>query len=136
MKAPYRVTFADGSTEEVEADNPSQAKLDAQNARIRSVDPGGTMFPADRKTHARVKVSSVAEIIGAAARATSDILRDRQRSRDTERDDRQTTQRDRNDREREQSDRIERDERGERERLDRNDRDERGRTDRDSGRQA
>jgi len=100
MKSTYTVTFVDGSTEEVDADNGSQAKMDAQNRRVREVDPGGTMRPEDRKTHGRVKVVSVTEKGTGDASAGSTTSSREQRSTVTESDDERRARWEREDRER------------------------------------
>jgi hypothetical protein len=64
MKGTYEVQFCDGSREHVTAETADAAKGQAKNARIRDVDPGGSMPPADRAAHPRVKVASVTEIEG------------------------------------------------------------------------
>jgi len=63
MKAPHKVTFDDGTTETVEADNPDQAKQMAKAERVRRLNPGGTLSRADVSSHGSVKVSRVEEIV-------------------------------------------------------------------------
>jgi hypothetical protein len=62
MKSLYEVKFSDGSTVEGEHDNADAAKTAARNDRIREIDPGRRMAPADVAVHARVKVDSVREL--------------------------------------------------------------------------
>ena len=86
-KSWYEITFADGSTERVEADDATAAKTQAKNARIAKVDPGRSMLRADLTKHDQVKVSGVTELTGdrlkehqdrAGRRGDEDRGRDRQ----------------------------------------------------------
>ena len=62
MKGRYRTTFADGSTEESEAENPDEAKRAAKNKRYGEIDPARSLQAADRERHPRIKVAKVEEI--------------------------------------------------------------------------
>lgn len=62
MKARFRVTFTDGSVEELEAEGADQAKTEAKNRRFREIDPGGGMNVADRRSHGRTQVRTVEEL--------------------------------------------------------------------------
>lgn len=62
MKSIYRTTFADGSHEDVEAENSQDAKIAAKNARTRDVDPSLRLDAADRARHPRIKVAGVREL--------------------------------------------------------------------------
>lgn len=57
----YKITFADGSTEDVKAESRDDAKKKARTSRIREVDPAGTGERADVLKHGRVKVAKVEE---------------------------------------------------------------------------
>lgn len=62
MEGKFRVTFVDGSTEEVMASDRVSAKDTARNQRLNKVDPGGKLEPNDRMKHPQVKVASVQEV--------------------------------------------------------------------------
>lgn len=62
MKGWYRTTFADGSSEVGQAENATEAKTAAKNARIAKVDPGRNMQKADLTKHDQVKVTEVTEL--------------------------------------------------------------------------
>jgi len=57
----YRVTFDDGSFEDVDAENRDLAKARAKAKRINDLDPGHKKDPLDRNSHGSVKVQSIAE---------------------------------------------------------------------------
>lgn len=57
----YRVYFADGTYEDVDAENRDGAKTKGKNIRIRDLDPSGRMDRADVSSHSRVKILRVAE---------------------------------------------------------------------------
>lgn len=66
MQGRFRVTFDDDSTEEVEANDGTAAKLAAKNTRYNKIDPSRTQFgAADRERHPAIKVKSVEELTGA-----------------------------------------------------------------------
>lgn len=65
MKAPFDVTFDDGTTERVEADNAGAAKALAKQKRYDALDPGRSKFRADVTSAASVKVAKVAEVVTA-----------------------------------------------------------------------
>jgi len=68
MQGHFRTHFEDGTFEETEAVNSSEAKLAAKNKRYNEVDPSRTQFqPADRERHPRIKVTKVEEITAAAS---------------------------------------------------------------------
>jgi len=67
MKARFRVTFKDGTIEELEAEGADQAKAEAKNRRFREVDPGGSSTVADLRASARTQVQSVVELVAGAA---------------------------------------------------------------------
>lgn len=62
MKGWYRTTFADGSSEVGQAENATEAKTTAKNARITKVDPGRSMQKPDLTKHDQVKVTAVTEL--------------------------------------------------------------------------
>lgn len=57
----YRITFDDGTHEDVTAENRDAAKRKAKATRIRDVDPAGRLDRADVSKHAGVKVVSIKE---------------------------------------------------------------------------
>jgi hypothetical protein len=57
----FRVFFADGSYEDVEATDRNDAKTKAATIRVREVDPVQRMDKPDLASHARVKIARVAE---------------------------------------------------------------------------
>lgn len=62
MNALFRITFADGSAEAVEAPNADEAKSAAKVARARALDPLGNKPRSVVRKHASVKVAKVEEI--------------------------------------------------------------------------
>lgn len=57
----FRVYFVDNSYEDVDAADRNDAKTKATTVRVRDVDPAQRMDRADLASHARVKISRVAE---------------------------------------------------------------------------
>lgn len=57
----YRVYFADGSYEDVDAESRDTAKNKGKAIRIRDLDPAGRMDRADLASHPRVRVARIAE---------------------------------------------------------------------------
>jgi hypothetical protein len=70
-KGWYRTTFDDGSSEVAEAENATEAKTAAKNARITKVDPARSMMKADLTKHGAVKVTRVEELTEDQAREQS-----------------------------------------------------------------
>jgi hypothetical protein len=62
MEGTFRVTFDDGTHEDVQAANADAAKGKARAVRYRVVDPGGAMDRVERERHASIKIASVAEV--------------------------------------------------------------------------
>lgn len=62
MEGKYRVTFDDGSVEELTAADATKAKNAARTKRILALDPAGNMNKADLMSHGSVKIRQVVEV--------------------------------------------------------------------------
>lgn len=60
-KGKYRVSFADGTYDDVDAESRDDAKTQAKNARLNKLDPAHKMNPLDRNSHNTVKILRVGE---------------------------------------------------------------------------
>jgi len=99
MKGRFRITYKDGTSTELEAENADAAKTAAKNAAYTKLDPGGSMSIVDRRRHPSVQVAQVEELVANVDRAR-DRGRDDRDTRDREERERQgRTDRDTRDRE-------------------------------------
>lgn len=60
-KGKYRVSFADGTYDDIEAESRDAAKNAAKNDRLNTLDPARKMSAPDRNSHQTVRVVNVAE---------------------------------------------------------------------------
>jgi hypothetical protein len=63
MEGKFRVTFKDGTTEEVSAPGRTEAKDKARALRLNALDPGGKLDANERFKHPQVKIVDIKEIV-------------------------------------------------------------------------